>query len=188
MLSKAEADKISKLLSLVLRHQPEVLGIELDENGWTDTATLLRQLAEQQRPLTLDELHHVVDTNSKKRFAFNDDLSRIRASQGHSVEVELGYQSVPPPTWLYHGTTTRFLPGIQAEGLRKGSRHHVHLSADIETAQQVGGRHGRPVILRIRAGQMAAAGHPFYQSANGVWLAEEVPAAFIEFPAESAGS
>lgn len=188
MLSKSEADKISKFLSLVLRHQPEALGIELDENGWTDTTTLLRQLARQQRPLTLDELRHVVDTNSKKRFAFNDDLSRIRASQGHSVEVELGYQAVPPPVLLYHGTTARFLPGIQAEGLRKGSRHHVHLSAEAETAHQVGSRHGRPVILRIRAADMAAAGHSFFQSANGVWLAEEVPAAFIDFPDTDAAS
>ncbi|MDO7875316.1 RNA 2'-phosphotransferase [Hymenobacter sp. ASUV-10] len=186
MLSNSEADKISKFLSLVLRHQPEVLGIELDENGWTDTATLLRQFTRQQRPLTMDELRHVVDTNSKKRFAFNDDFSRIRASQGHSVEVELGYQPVPPPALLYHGTTARFLSGIQAEGLRKGSRHHVHLSADAETAQQVGSRHGRPVILHIRAADMAAAGHRFYQSANGVWLAEDVPVAFIDFPAAGA--
>jgi len=188
MLSNAEAEKISKLLSLALRHKPEALGIELDENGWTDTAILLRQLAQHQRPLRLEELHYLVDTNSKKRFAFNDDHSRIRASQGHSVEVELGYHAVPPPAWLYHGTTTRSLAGIRAEGIHKGSRHHVHLSADAETARQVGSRHGRPVILRIRAAEMAAAGHPFYQSANGVWLAAAVPAAFIEFPAEGANS
>lgn len=185
MLSDSDSQKISKFLSLVLRHQPEALGIELDENDWTDTTTLLQRLTQQQRPLTLAELHHVVDTNSKKRFAFNDDHTCIRASQGHSVEVELGYQPVPPPTLLYHGTTSRFLAGIQAEGLHKGSRHHAHLSADADTAQQVGTRHGQPVILRIRAGEMAAAGHLFYQSANGVWLAEAVPAAFIEFPGEA---
>ena len=185
MLSDSDSQKISKFLSLVLRHQPETIGIELDEHGWTDTATLLRQFSQHQRPLTLAELRHVVDTNAKKRFAFNDDGSRIRASQGHSVDVELGYQPVPPPELLYHGTATRFLPGIQAEGLRKGSRHHVHLSADEVTARQVGSRQGRPVILRIRAGEMAAAGHLFYQSANGVWLADHVPVAFIEFPAEN---
>ena len=133
------------------------------------------------RPL----LEEVVATNNKKRFAFSDDGLRIRASQGHSVEIELGYAPVTPPEWLFHGTATRHLAAIRQAGLIKGKRHHVHLSREETTAVQVGGRHGVAVVLRVRAGEMHAAGHAFYCSENGVWLTDAVPADFLVFPTDA---
>lgn len=180
MPADADAHQISKFLSLVLRHKPEMIGLVLDENGWTDVPTLLHALSRRQMTLSLDELRHVVTTNNKQRFAFNDDFSRIRASQGHSVEVDLGYREKQPPARLYHGTTVRYVGDILEEGLKKINRHHVHLSADEATAIAVGERRGKPVVLGIRAGDMAAAGHQFFQSANGVWLTDHVPVEFIE--------
>lgn len=180
--------RASKFLSLVLRHEPGKIGIELDPAGWVDVGHLLQALAKHGSPLTREELQTIVDTSDKKRFAFSDDGERIRASQGHSVEVELGYQpSVPPPV-LYHGTVDRFLPSIRKIGLIKGQRHHVHLSPDTETAGKVGARRGRPVILKINAASMANEGILFYFSANGVWLTDAVPPRFIEFPDDQEGS
>lgn len=175
--------RLSKFLSLVLRHQPEKIGITLEAGGWTDVAELLRAAKAHGVALTLEELRRVVEENDKKRFAFSEDGSRIRASQGHSVEVELGYEPSPPPRVLYHGTVERFLPSIRASGLDRGRRHHVHLSADAETATKVGGRRGRAVVLEIEAERMHRAGHTFLRSANGVWLTEHVPPSFIKFPA-----
>ncbi|GAA4348073.1 RNA 2'-phosphotransferase [Hymenobacter saemangeumensis] len=180
MLSEAETTQISKYLSLVLRHKPEMIGLALDENGWTDVPTLLHALSRRQITLSLADLRHVVATNNKQRFAFNDDQTRIRANQGHSVEVALGYEEKQPPALLYHGTTVRYVGDILEEGLKKQSRHHVHLSADEATARTVGQRRGKPIVLGVKAAEMAAAGHSFYQSANGVWLTEHVPPAFIE--------
>ena len=179
MTSESEANRVSKLLSLFLRHQPETLGIALDENGWTDVATLLIKLKNKGYQISFDQLHHIVETNNKKRFAFNADESQIRASQGHSVEVDLGYIEKQPPQFLYHGTATRFLELILAEGLKKMSRHQIHLSSDEQTARSVGSRHGKPVVLVIKAEEMAADGHVFYQSENGVWLTDQVPAIYI---------
>jgi putative RNA 2'-phosphotransferase len=176
----SSAIRTSKLLSLVLRHEPGRIGVTLDEAGWTDVDALLAAFAAHGHPLTRDELEHIVATSDKQRFALSADRTRIRANQGHSVDVELGLAPVAPPARLYHGTVLPFLTSIRAQGLVKGSRQHVHLSADVETAIKVAARRGKPVVLTVRASDMAAAGHAFYRSANGVWLTEHVPPAFLD--------
>jgi uncharacterized protein (TIGR02452 family) len=177
--------KLSKFLSLVLRHEPARIGISLDSAGWTDVAALLAACAAHGVSLTRDELVQLVASSDKQRFALSDDGTRIRANQGHSVEVELELAPAMPPALLYHGTVDRFLDSIRAQGLIKGERHHVHLSADLATAQKVGGRRGKPVVLVVRAADMVAAGHTFFVSDNGVWLTETVPPAFLDFPSPS---
>jgi putative RNA 2'-phosphotransferase len=172
----------SKFLSLVLRHDPGQIGIELDEAGWTDVAALLAAAERHGVRLTRAELGEIVATSDKQRFALSDDGARIRANQGHSVEVDLQLEVVPPPATLYHGTVDGALAGIRDKGLLRGARHHVHLSADLATATKVGGRRGKPVVLTIDARAMSEAGHTFYRSTNGVWLVDAVPAAFIAFP------
>jgi len=174
--------KASKFLSLVLRHDPASIGITLDEAGWVEVDALLA--AAQRSGLALDRptLDRVVAENDKKRFAFSDDGARIRASQGHSVAVDLGLAAQAPPETLFHGTADRNVESIRQGGLRPGSRTHVHLSRDEETAVTVGQRHGRPVVLRIAAGEMHRAGHELVVSENGVWLARTVPVEFITFP------
>ena len=169
----------SRFLSLVLRHQPQTIGLRLDEAGWADVDELLRLLARAGRPLERAQLERLVAGNDKRRFAFSDDGRRIRASQGHSVAVDLGLTALAPPETLFHGTADRFLDSIRRDGLRPGSRRHVHLSADRTTAVTVGSRHGRPVVLTIAASAMAAAGHEFFRSANGVWLTAAVPPPFL---------
>ena len=173
----------SKFLSLVLRHQPEVIGLILDDSGWAVIDTLIR-LSQAHKPLTRALIEQVVEENSKQRFAISEDGRRIRANQGHSIEVDLGFVPVTPPTLLYHGTATRFVDAIRREGLVKRSRQHVHLSADADTATAVGARHGKPAALIVRAGEMAAAGHAFFRSENGVWLTDAVPVEFIDFSGE----
>ncbi|MBX9623218.1 MAG: RNA 2'-phosphotransferase [Gemmataceae bacterium] len=180
----ADLVRVSKFLSLVLRHKPEQIGLSLDPNGWADVDELIRLATAAGRRLDRPLLDRIVAENDKKRFAFSDDGRRIRASQGHSVEVDLALSPVTPPELLYHGTATRFLDSIRATGLRPGSRQHVHLSADEATATTVGRRHGVPVVLVVKADEMAAAGHSFYRSANGVWLTERVPAEFLTIPGE----
>ena len=170
----------SKFLSLILRHQPEKIGLTLDANGWASVDDLLRLSAARGKPLTRSLIEEVVATNDKQRFVFNEDRSMIRASQGHSVSVNLGLAASAPPPVLFHGTATRFLESILKEGLLKGNRQHVHLSPDAPTATKVGQRHGKPVVLEVAAGKMQFAGHKFYRSANGVWLTEHVPPAFLK--------
>jgi putative RNA 2'-phosphotransferase len=174
--------RISKLLSLVLRHDPGRLQLDLDSAGWVDVDRLLRACADHGQPLDRADLERVVVTNSKQRFSFSACGQRIRANQGHSVEVDLGLAAIEPPRELFHGTASRFLDSIREQGLLKRARQHVHLSADAETAAQVGGRHGKPVVLVVAAGSMHGAGHGFWLSANGVWLADHVPVGFISFP------
>ncbi len=169
----------SKFLSLVLRHQPELIGISLDASGWTDVDTLLRAAAGKGVRMTRAELDELVATNPKRRFAFSEDGTQIRASQGHSVEVDLGYAVSTPPAVLYHGTVPEALPSIEKDGLLPMQRHHVHLSVDVATARSVGARRGAPTILRIDAQAMYADGCAFFVSANGVWLVDAVPARFI---------
>jgi putative RNA 2'-phosphotransferase len=176
----ADLVRLSKFLSLVLRHEPEKIGIVLDANGWVAVDELLAAAAKAGVVLTLESLRRVVETNDKKRFAFSEDGRRIRASQGHSVEVDLDLAPTVPPEHLFHGTATRFLEPIRAEGLRPQSRRHVHLSPDEETAVKVGMRHGKPVVLQVAAGRMQREGHVFYLSANGVWLTENVPPEYLE--------
>jgi len=174
----------SKFLSLVLRHDPARVGLVLDEAGWADVDAVLAACAAHGAAMTRDELDQVVRTNDKQRFALSDDGRRIRASQGHSIEVELGYEVAVPPERLYHGTVAAAVDAIRAGGLRPMARHAVHLSPDSATAARVGGRRGRPVVLVIRAGEMHRAGHELRVSANGVWLAEHVPPEFLELPAD----
>jgi putative RNA 2'-phosphotransferase len=181
-MTDKETTKTSKMLSLILRHEPKRVGLKLGSAGWVDVSDLLDAVNKSGVLLTLDQLKHVVETNAKKRFAFSEDGQRIRASQGHSVEVDLQYKPQVPPELLYHGTATRFLEGIRQRGLQKMDRHDVHLSAETKMTLQVGGRHGKPVLLTIRAGDMHRAGHVFRCSANGVWLVDHVPPQFIEFP------
>lgn len=172
--------KVSKYLAKHLRHQPERIGITLDANGWVAVDELLRATAANGFPITRDELDHVVAANDKRRFMI--DGARIRANQGHTVEVDLGLPVADPPAHLYHGTVARSLDAIRAEGLRPMARHHVHLSPDRETATRVGARRGRPVVLSVEAGAMHRAGHVFHLSANGVWLTDGVPPQFLRFP------
>lgn len=174
--------RLSKFLSLVLRHEPEKIGITLDESGWTDCRKLIQAANRHGTSFTHTMLLEVVRTSDKQRFALSEDGSRIRANQGHSVKVDLSLEASTPPEFLYHGTVARFLDAIRASGLQKGERHHVHLSPDLATATKVGERRGQPVILAVRATEMSAAGHSFYLSANGVWLADAVPPEFIDFP------
>ncbi|MEM1321557.1 MAG: RNA 2'-phosphotransferase [Bacteroidota bacterium] len=174
--------QLSKYLSLLLRHQPERIGLQLDEQGWTSVTELLEKLWRDGKRIHIEQLDRVVKTNNKKRFSFNADRTRIRANQGHSIKIDLAYEPADPPAILYHGTATRFLESIQAQGLLKRNRHHVHLSADQETARAVGQRHGKPCILSIDTAAMLAEGHQFFCSANGVWLCEQVPPQFLSYP------
>jgi len=129
---------LSKFLSLVLRHEPQRIGLTLDDAGWVSVNDLLRACATHGKPISLADLQRVVATNDKKRFAFDPTATQIRANQGHSVAVELGYEGSTPPDRLFHGTATRFLDSIRVQGLTKQARHHVHLSADAATATSVG--------------------------------------------------
>ncbi|WP_280724996.1 RNA 2'-phosphotransferase [Kitasatospora sp. MAA4] len=171
--------KTSKRLSKVLRHDPGALGLTLDEGGWVRVDTLLAAFAERGGRLTRAELDHVVETNNKRRFAYSEDGLRIRASQGHTVEVDLGLAATEPPPVLFHGTAQSSVAAIFRDGLRPMARQDVHLSAETETATRVGARHGRPVVLRVDAAAMAADGHEFRVSANGVWLTDAVPPQYL---------
>jgi putative RNA 2'-phosphotransferase len=172
----------SKFLSYVLRHRPDSIGITLDENGWVEVDALLDAARRNGKAISRRQLEEIVATNDKQRFAFSDDGRQIRASQGHSVSVDLDLESIQPPELLYHGTVERFLDSIRTKGLVRGSRHHVHLSPDEATARKVGCRRGKPVILIVEAGCMYAAGHKFYLSANNVWLTDHVPPEYLQDP------
>ncbi|MBM7775735.1 putative RNA 2'-phosphotransferase [Actinokineospora baliensis] len=174
--------RLSKRLSKVLRHDPGSIGVTLDPAGWIAVDELLKALAEHGTRMSRATLERVVAENNKSRFAFDDTGSRIRASQGHTVAVELGLPEATPPPVLYHGTVAAALGGIRAEGLRPMKRHHVHLSANVETAMNVGARRGKPVVLGVDAAGMGAAGYVFLISANGVWLTERVPVEYLDLP------
>lgn len=174
--------RVSKFLSLVLRHQPQRAGLVLDEAGWVAVDDLLAGCARCGVVLDREGLEQIVRESDKQRFALSEDGQRIRANQGHSVKVSLGLEPVTPPAVLYHGTVDRFVASIRAEGLRRGKRHHVHLSETVETAVVVGSRRGRAVVLRVRAGAMHDDGHEFFRSENGVWLTEHVPPHYLEEP------
>ncbi|MGY1697141.1 MULTISPECIES: RNA 2'-phosphotransferase [unclassified Geodermatophilus] len=171
--------RVSKRLSYVLRHRPDSVGLTLDDAGWVDVDALLAALAAHGLPLTREDLDRVVAANDKRRFAVDGTGTRIRASQGHSVPVALGYAAEQPPAVLFHGTPVRSLPAVLAEGLRPGRRHAVHLSADEATARAVGERRGRAAVLRVDAAALAAAGAVFTRSANGVWLVDAVPPGYL---------
>lgn len=172
--------KKSKFLSMVLRHRPETIGLALDENGWVNVEELLEASANAGQNISKSLLREIVATNSKQRFVFSSDQSKIRANQGHSVKgIDLELTVTEPPEILYHGTVEKFLPAIKKSGLQKMQRHHVHLSSTVETAQSVGTRRGKPVILVVHAAAMFKAGYEFYISKNDVWLTESVPLQYI---------
>lgn len=171
--------RASRKMSLVLRHKPEAIGLTLDRNGWATVTDLLNRMAATGTPLTRAELVTIVAENNKKRFAFNPEGTKIRASQGHSIGVDLEFEPLTPPNELFHGTATTSVDSILATGLQSRSRQHVHLSLDLETATQVGARHGRPVILTVDSAAMHNDGYEFYRSANDVWLADEIPPKYL---------
>ena len=180
--------KVSKFLARILRHDPGAASLRLDPNGWAEVDDLLRAVRARFGDFTAADLAELVSTNDKSRYALSPDGSRIRANQGHSIDVDLGLNRVEPPQTLYHGTKADLVPKILREGLNKGRRHYVHLSADIHTALGVGGRRGGKVaLLAIRSAEMTD--FAFYRSSNGVWLTEHVPPSFIgtiDPPARSA--
>lgn len=173
-------DRLSIFISLVLRHQPDAAGIQLDEHGWADVSELIRGINNTGRKIDMEVLEEIVRTDNKQRYSFNEDKTLIRANQGHSVPVDVELEEQQPPQFLYHGTADRFLDSIMREGLKPMSRLYVHLSKDIETAMKVGKRHGKPVVLRVSSGEMYQDGHQFYLSKNGVWLTKKVDQKYIE--------
>jgi RNA:NAD 2''-phosphotransferase len=180
MISDKQITHLSKFLSLVLRHQPEAIGIQLDQGGWADVAELIEKANNHGMKFDREILDHIVATNSKKRFAFNDTLDKIRASQGHSVEIELGYINQKPPQILFHGTSEKFVQSILETGLNKRHRQHVHLSSDFDTAIKVGQRHGKPFVFKVLAEQMYNDKFQFFISDNGVWLTDNVPTKYLK--------
>lgn len=179
-LSKAADKRISKRMSYVLRHRPDVFDLTMDEQGWVLTSDLLKGFEDSNSLLTLEELQEIVEFNPKKRFELNDDGLQIRARQGHSVDVDLGYLPAIPPDVLYHGTPARNQEIIEVGGLLKMKRHHVHLSPDIQTATTLGTRGSKHcVIFEIQASEMSDAGYVFYQTLNEVWLVDAVPPEFL---------
>ena len=171
--------RLGRFLSLVLRHNPQAAGITLDEHGWADVEALLGGVRRTGRQMDREDLERIVRENSKQRYAFNQDHSKIRANQGHSLPVDVELRRETPPQVINHGTAARFLEAIRREGLRRMSRQYVHLSGDYATALAVGRRHGAPAVLTVDAAAMAAAGFVFYRSENGVWLCAAVPAAYL---------
>lgn len=176
-ISNAKITKVSKYLSFLLRHQPEAIGLTLDANGWAAVDELIRKATSHQ--LTRELLDIVVETNDKQRFSYSEDGRKIRANQGHSITIDLDLSPLTPPEILFHGTAVRFWEAIQAEGLHKMKRHHVHLTESRAVAQNVGSRYGKPLVLEIEAKKMHLAGYSFYKSKNNVWLVEQVPCPYI---------
>jgi putative RNA 2'-phosphotransferase len=168
--------KLSRLLSKVLRHAPESIGITLDENGWVEVQELLKRIGKR---ITLEDLVYIVVNNNKKRFEFSTDQKEIRACQGHSIEVDLELKPVSPPDILYHGTSIKTVEYIKRDGIIKMNRNHVHLSFDYDTAHNVGQRHGKPSILLVDAKKMHEHGMEFFTSTNHVWLTDFVPKEYI---------
>ncbi|SHE86224.1 putative RNA 2'-phosphotransferase [Seinonella peptonophila] len=181
-MNRSEQKHMSKFLTLVLRHQPEIIHIQPDPQGWVSVQELLIALQKNKKGLSVDELHQIVETNDKNRFELSTDGKRIRARYGHSISISKEHsESVNPPELLFHGTATRFLASILREGLQRMNRQYVHLSTDLHTAKQVGGRHGKPIILIIEAGRMRSDGFLFYRTEPNVWLTKHVPPAYIRF-------
>lgn len=179
-MNEQQKKKLSKFLSYVLRHHPELIDLNLDEQGWANVDELItKSRRDSYQGFTFEELDEIVETNDKKRFIFNEDKTRIRANQGHSIDIDLALQPQQPPEFLYHGTAQNNVESILEKGIEKRSRQHVHLSLDKETATKVGMRHGKPVILTINSGKMFEDEVLFYLSENGVWLTDFVEAKYI---------
>jgi len=171
--------EISRYMSLILRHKPEVIGITLDEHGWADVKELIEGIAKTKQ-FNMEILEEIVRTDNKQRYSFNADKTKIRANQGHSIPVDVELEQKTPPKFLWHGTGQKYVASIDKQGLLPKSRLYVHLSLDEKTAAAVGSRHGIPVIYKIHSGQMAEDGYEFYCSVNGVWLTKEVPVKYME--------
>jgi len=180
-MNPTRAKKISKFLSLILRHEPQAVGVELDESGWTPVDHLLVKMNEAGTFIDRELLEQIVRNNPKKRFAFSDCNTLIRANQGHSIDVELGYDPVEPPQFLFHGAATKDLKKIRSNGLKKMKRHDVHLNSATEPCIAIGSRHGKPTVLKIAAKEMYHAGFQFFRTPNDVWLTNNVPPEFIAF-------
>ena len=176
--------KLSKFVSPVLRHQPEVIGLKLDENGWADVDRFSELAKQNGKDISKSVLEEIVETNNKQRFLFNSEKSKIRANQGHSIDIELGLMPKQPPEQLFQSTATRFIESIRQQGLVAGNRQHVHMSSDETTATNVGQRHGKPVVLKIDTAAMHHDGSIFFCSENSVWLTEFVLPQYLEFPSE----
>lgn len=175
-------ERLSKFISMILRHKPQVIGITLDEHGWADVDELIKGINEtgEEVKFSKDTLEIIVKTDKKQRYSFSQDKTLIRANQGHSIPVDVELEKKEPPKVLYHGTGSRFVKSIQEQGLLPMERLYVHLSTDVETATNVGKRHGTPVIFKVNAEQMQKDGYDFFQSVNGVWLTKEVPTKYLE--------
>jgi putative RNA 2'-phosphotransferase len=178
-MDERQRTRLSKFLAKHLRHEPASIGLTLAPGGWVAVDVLLFAMAKAGLPCTRAQLDEVVAENAKRRFSFDESGQRIRANQGHSVKVDLQLAPAEPPARLYHGTSERALASIRRQGLLRMSRHHVHLSAEKETARVVGARHGRPVVLLVDAAAMLKRGFVFYRSENGVWLVQTVPPEFL---------
>ncbi|CAD6516450.1 RNA 2'-phosphotransferase [Paraburkholderia metrosideri] len=189
--ASSEHIAVSRVLSKILRHEPDLVGIHLDAQGWVAIDELVhainRRARAAQAPKRLRSLPNitraillaVVASSDKRRFSISPDGKRLRAAQGHSLDVDLGYADAEPPPVLYHGTAWRSWPAIAKGGLKAGSRHAVHLSLDVRTAARVGERHGRPVVLEVDAVRMHSIGFSFSRADNGVWLVSHVPAEYL---------
>ncbi len=178
---KDEKTKLSKFLSMILRHKPQIIGIKLDKNGFANTNELIKAMADYGKQIDMNLLEQIVYTDNKQRYSFNEDKTKIRANQGHSINVDLELKSLKPPDILYHGTATRFLKDIRIQGLKSMGRLYVHLSYDIDTALRVGERHGFPKVLKIDSSHMYKDGFIFYLSENNVWLCKYIPTKYIDF-------
>jgi putative RNA 2'-phosphotransferase len=169
---------LSKFMSLILRHKPEVIGISVDEHGWAEVDEFIAGIA-KTKEFNMEILEEIVRTDEKQRYSFNEDKTLIRANQGHSIPVDVELEAQVPPEILWHGTAEKYVESIEKQGLIRKSRLYVHLSTDRETAIKVGARHGKPVVYKILAKQMHEDGYPFYLSVNGVWLTKEVPVQYL---------
>ena len=179
-MNEKERINLSKFLAYILRHNPSAVGISLDERGWADVDELIKGINATGRSIDRDLLEQIVREDKKGRYSFNEDKSKIRANQGHSVSVEVEMDERVPPDILYHGTAKRFLESIKEHGILRRSRNFVHLSGDIKTAFVTGSRHGEPVVLAIGTKEMAAEGYRFYLSANGVWQSSDIPWKYVK--------
>ena len=173
-------DKLSVFISLILRHKPQVINIVLDEQGYANVDELIKGVNDSGRNLTQEILENIVKTDDKGRYSFNANKTKIRANQGHSVNVDVGLKEVIPPKVLYHGTAERNLDSILMNGIKKMNRLYVHLTDNLETAKKVGKRHGKPIVLAINTKKMIKDGYRFYLSDNGVWLTDFIPKGYIE--------
>lgn len=170
---------LSKFISLILRHKPEIIDIQVDKNGWCDVEELLDRMKNKGRAITRAQLDHIVESDNKGRYTYNSNGTKIRANQGHSIKVDVELKQEIPPKYLYHGTIQKYVEPIMKDGIKKGQRQYVHLSENVEVANTVGKRRGKPVILKIEAGLMHQQGYKFYLSKNNVWLCDYIPSMYV---------